>query len=128
MSNRRDRRRPPSQRRNRESRESVTFRGEMEAPALDLDALARICSPGGAARVDGALVPILIPHADPADPSQFDAAVCDAGVGRFVRPRFAGDGLDHLIGASTAHMLIRELTPGIRARVPIEFFPDGMLN
>lgn len=126
MSNR-DRRKPPSRRR-RETAESAAFRAHLAEPAVDLAALDRICSPGGIARIDGEEVAIVLPHRDPEDPSEFDALVCAAGLGRFVRPRVASDGLDHLLPASTAHMLVRELAAGIRARTPIEIYPDGALN
>jgi hypothetical protein len=97
-------------------------------PEVDVEALARLGTPCGTVRIAGASVPILLPHAAPADPSEFDAATCAAGLACFVRPRVAGDDLDALIPASTAHMLVRELAPGIRARMPIELLPEGSLN
>jgi hypothetical protein len=125
MSNR-DRRKPPSRR--RETAESRAFRRHLAEPEVDVEALARLGTPCGFVRIAGASVPILLPHVAPSDPSEFDALACAAGLACFVRPRVAGDDLDALIPASTAHMLVRGLAPGIRARMPIELLPEGSLN
>src|SRR4051812_19498776 len=109
----------------RQSRSKRERRGK----GLDAYALTRIATPGGTSSGAYGRVPIVVPRGDVADHMQFDRAVCAAGLKKFLRPVTPSDQPDParaLRGGETpppqflgSHVLVEELSPGLRTRVPV---------
>jgi hypothetical protein len=109
-------------------------------PTEDVDgqALDRISTFGGIMRVEDEDLPIVLPRAEGDDHAEFDRRVCAAGLKAFVRPAWESDRArirelaDHLdepaMRTHPSHVLIRELSPGVRTRLPVQYFPEGSLN
>jgi hypothetical protein len=81
----------------------------------DIPGLARLCSLRGLVRVEGALVPFILPHADYSDPCDFDRALVQAGLPEFLRPRHPGDWPEGLDPGGSA-VWVRRLADGCRVR------------
>lgn len=130
----RRKRRPSSQRPERQP----------DPPALDVEALARIANyrgdsifggGGPIAALDGYpgdhRLPVVEPLEPIADQMDFDRRICGAGLKAFVRPRTAEDwpeSLPDAPGPRYAHVVVRELSPGIRVKSPVAFQPFHELN
>lgn len=76
-------------------------------------ALERFSGFGGMYLVEGAYSPLVLPRGEP-EQMDFDRQVCACGLSVFVRPKLPSDGL--LNTEAGGHILVKEISPGIRTR------------
>jgi hypothetical protein len=127
MSNK-DRRKPPSRRnrRHEETPESVAFRRHMAdergAEELDYGALAAISDLLGLVDLDGEPLPLVEPLRPYDDHTDFDRAVCKAGIKAFVRRTMESDQPGHGTPLDPLTHLPDPTIP-----IPEDRFPDHVI-
>jgi hypothetical protein len=87
------------------------------APDGDFRAAERVAELVAVIGVDGEPTPLVRPRLEPATHSDFDRALCRAGVRRFARERMASDWPEGTV--VSPHVLVEELGPGTRRRLPL---------
>jgi len=113
-------------------------KGRARKVPYDVHALDEISSCEGTVTVEGRPVPVVLPRADYTgddfDYMEFDRAICEAGVREFVRPvspgdqpnpskQISGPPLPADCRLSCPWILVRELHPGVRARLEMDIIP-----
>lgn len=135
--NRERRRHRPDRRRHRPDRPRVQAPDfaalERLARYLGHSAPGPTCEVPALADCPGASLPVVEPRGPIADHMAFDRAVCAAGLKLFIRPATAGDWpeadreIDPALGRYT-HVVVREMSEGVRVRSPVNFHPCHELN
>jgi hypothetical protein len=102
---------------------------------LDTTAFLRIARPGGVANIEGERVPVVLPLEDLEDHTEFDRQICAAGLKRFLRPLAPSDQPDPagVYGPEAprftgSHILVHELTEGVRGRAGIQLWDLAAAN
>jgi hypothetical protein len=92
---------------------------------LDLDGLNAIAEYGGLVISEGRRLPLVRPRDPGADLTEFDQAVCAAGLKAFFRPLTPGEIPAELLVAGEEYLLLEEMARGVRLKRPVAIIWTG---
>jgi hypothetical protein len=111
---------------NREEAVRERFMAEcVDEEVLDREELSRLFTPEARITIQGALYVVIAPRRTYDDHTEFDAAVCKAGLKYFVRRAMDSDQLGISGIEMGPYILVREVEPGARTRQPVRSRESG---
>jgi hypothetical protein len=111
---------------NREEAVRERFMAEcVDEEAWDREELSRLFTLEASMTIQGALYMVIAPQRAYDDHTEFDAAVCQAGLKCFVRKAMDSDQLGIPGIEMGPYILVREFEPGVRTRQPVRSRESG---